>query len=771
MRKSIICGALAAITLASCSTPSEQTAVYSVIPAPQEITLGEGEGFHMTDKTVIVAGENDSLQRYAAFLSDYIADLTGTRLKIVGENPGRDAILLERNLRSENPEAYTLTVNDSLVTIDGATAAGTFYGIQTLRKSIPAKERSTVLFPAVTINDYPRFAYRGAHFDVSRHFFPTDSVKSFIDMLALHNINRLHWHLTDDQGWRVEIKKYPKLTEISSKRGGTVIGHNSGVYDSIPYEGFYTQDEIRDIVKYASDRNIVIVPEIDLPGHMVAALAAYPELGCTGGPYDVWQQWGVSEDLLCAGNDSTLEFIDGVLEEIVELFPSEYVHLGGDECPKVRWEECEKCQARIAALGLKNDSHSTKEQKLQSFVMEHATNFLASKGRRMIGWDEIMEGGMDPNAVVMSWRGESGGIQGAKLGHDVIMTPNTYLYFDYYQTLDRTDEPDAIGGYLPIEKVYSYEPYPESLTPDEQKHIIGVQANLWTEYMPTYAQVQYMELPRMAALSEVQWTMPEKKDYNNFAHRLPQLVNHYDALGYNYARHIYNVTPSLTLDPAKHAIVATFSTVDDAPVHYTLDGTEPTEESPLYESPIEITESGKIMAAAFRPSGRSKIYVDSVSFNKATAREVTLLTPPSNQYRAKLGATLSDGKFGAESFNTGDWVAWVGNNMEILVDLGEEETVSTVSFNANVNTDNWIFDFRSIDVLLSEDGKNFTSVAREDNPTLESPLNEIVNHTLTFPARKARYVKIVGVPENKIPSWHIGKGNTAFVFVDEIVID
>lgn len=452
MRKlKLMAAAALCVAAVGCSPRGEVTANYSVVPLPQQITAGEGEGFVLDSGTRIAYPEGDSaLMRDAELLAQYIGQMTGLNPELTTETDAKGVIALAAGLQSENAEAYQLTVTPEGISIDGATPAGTFYGVQTLRKAIPEAGKNNVVFPAVTITDEPRFSYRGAHFDVSRHFFPADSVKSFIDMLALHNINTLHWHLTDDQGWRIEIKSLPELTEIGSKRKGTVIGHNTGVYDSIPYGGFYTQDEARDIIAYAADRHITVIPEIDLPGHMLGALTAYPNLGCTGGPYDVWQIWGVSDDVLCAGNDSTYKFIDTVLGEIVELFPSEYIHVGGDECPKTRWKECAKCQAKAKALGLKADSHGTVEEKLQSHIIHHASDFLASKGRKMIGWDETLEGGLAPGAIVMSWRGEAGGIEAAKRGHDVIMTPNNYMYFDYYQSLDRENEPEAIGGYVSV---------------------------------------------------------------------------------------------------------------------------------------------------------------------------------------------------------------------------------------------------------------------------------------------------------------------------------
>ncbi len=478
------------------------------------------------------------------------------------------------------PEAYTLKVDGDGIVISGTGEAGVFYGIQTLRKSIPAVAGASLVLPAVEVKDAPRFGYRGAHFDVSRHFFTVDEAKTFIDMMALHNMNRLHWHITDDQGWRIEIKKYPRLTEIGSKRKETVIGRNSGKYDGKPYGGHFTQEQAREIVDYAAKRYITVIPEIDLPGHMQAALAAYPELGCTGGPYDVWTMWGVSEDVLCAGNDKVLDFIDDVLTEIMDIFPSEYIHIGGDECPKVRWEKCPKCQARIDSLGIKSDSEHTKEEYLQSFIIHHGEKLLNAHGRKMIGWDEILEGGLTPHATVMSWRGEAGGIKAARMHHDVIMVPNTYLYFDYYQTKDTENEPLAIGGYVPLERVYAYEPLPDVLSTEEQKHILGLQANHWSEYIPTMSHLQYMALPRWAALSELQWTLREMKDYDDFLHRLQRLVKTYEAEGYNYAKHIYDVNADFLPDSETGAVKVGLKTIDGATVRYTLDGTEPTASSP-----------------------------------------------------------------------------------------------------------------------------------------------------------------------------------------------
>ena len=400
-----------------------------------------------------------------------------------------NAISLLQNYSNDNKEAYQVTITTNNITINGSSKAGTFYGVQFLRKSIPVQKVSKVTFPAKVITDKPFFAYRGAHLDSARHFFSADSVRIYIDMLALHNINKFHWHLTDDQGWRFESKKYPELTVVGSTRSQTMLGKEWDKFDGKPHGGFYTQQEMKELVKYAAERNITIIPEIDLPGHMVAVLATYPKLGCTGGPYKVRETWGVAEDVLCAGNDETYDFIKNILEEVTEIFPSEYIHIRGDECPKNSWKKCSKCQAKIKALGIKGDAKHTAEEYLQSHIITFAEEVLAKKGRKMIGWDEILEGGLAPNATVMSWRGISGAIEAAKSNHDAIMTPMSFCYFDFYQT-DKVDiEPLAIGGYVPVERVYSFNPYPDALTPDQQKHILGVQANIWTEYMKTCREI------------------------------------------------------------------------------------------------------------------------------------------------------------------------------------------------------------------------------------------------------------------------------------------
>lgn len=776
MRKlnhALLAGALA---LACASCTAEKEANYQVIPLPQEVSLTQRNPFKLNENVLIAYPENNALlQRNAEFLSEYIQQATNYAPKIKAIAAGeqvKNAIVLGLDPGIANKEGYVLTTTPEGISINGQTENGVFYGIQTLRKSIPAEAKgATVLIPAGEIKDEPRFSYRGMHLDVGRHFFPKEFIKKYIDLLALHNMNTFHWHLTEDQGWRIEIKKYPKLTEIGSQRSRTVIGRNTQEYDNTPYGGFYTQEEAKEIVKYAQERYITIIPEVDLPGHMLAALAAYPEMGCTGGPYEVCPRWGVFEDVLCIGNDKTMQFLEDVMSEIIEIFPSEYVHIGGDEAPRTRWEKCPKCQARIKAEGLKADKKHTAEDRLQSYCMTRIEKFLNSKGRRIIGWDEILEGDVAPNATVMSWRGASGGIEAAQMGHDVIMTPNTYCYFDYYQTADTKDEPLGIGGYVPIEKVYSLDPTFD-LNEEQKKHIIGAQANLWTEYITTTEHVEYMVLPRMAALAEVQWTQPEKKDFKDFTKRLARLMKFYQRDGFNYAKHVFDLKVDFTPDVAKKAVVVTLSTIDDAPIYYTLDGTEPTTASLKYTEPVAITETADFQAVVIRPEGKSKVVNKKISFNKATYCPIELTFQPSEKYKFGGAITLVDGMKGNDSYATGAWLGFVGGDVEAIIDLRQETKIKRVATNAIVDMSAWIMGSTGLVVSVSDDNKEFREVAVKDIPA-ETNIDKkgVENYEITFDPVKARYVKVVIKRSPALPKGHTGEGKAAYMFIDEIEVD
>lgn len=777
MRKlnhALLAGALA---LACASCTAEKEANYQVIPLPQEVSLTQENPFKLNENVLIAYPENNALlQRNAEFLSEYIQQATNyapkTKAIAAGEQV-KNAIVLGLDPSIANKEGYVLTTTPEGININGQTENGVFYGIQTLRKSIPAEAKeATILIPAGEIKDEPRFSYRGMHLDVGRHFFPKEFMKKYIDLLALHNMNTFHWHLTDDQGWRIEIKKYPKLTEIGSQRSRTVIGRNTQEYDNTPYGGFFTQEEAKEIVKYAQERYITVIPEVDLPGHMLAALAAYPEMGCTGGPYEVCPRWGIFKDVLCIGNDQTMQFLEDVMNEIIEIFPSKYVHIGGDEAPRTRWEKCQKCQARIKTEGLKADKNHTAEDRLQSYCMTRIEEFLNSKGRQIIGWDEILEGDVAPNATVMSWRGMEGGIKAAQLGHDVIMTPTSFCYFDYYQTADTKDEPLGIGGYVPIEKVYSLKPVPAVLTEEQSKHILGAQANLWTEYIHSSEHVEYMVLPRMAALAEVQWTQPEKKDFKDFTKRLARLMKFYQRDGFNYAKHVFDLKVDFTPDVTKKAVVVTLSTIDDAPIYYTLDGTEPTTASLKYTEPVSITETADFQAVVIRPEGKSKVVNKKISFNKATYCPIELTFQPSEKYKFGGAITLVDGMKGNDSYATGAWLGFVGGDVEAIIDLGQESEIKQVATNAIVDMSAWIMGSTGLVVSISDDNKEFREVAAKDIPA-ETNIDKkgVENYEITFDPVKARYVKVIIKRSPALPKGHAGEGKAAYMFIDEIEVD
>lgn len=528
-----------------------QTARYDIVPLPRNIALQQAPGFVLSEKTAIVYA--DGLAREAQFLKEYVEEMTQLQLSVrpyAKKSDAKSNIVLsiaapakKKPLVEPNEEAYTLTVSAKGVQLSGQTTAAVFRGIQTLRKSLPvirdSEAATQVALPAVVIQDEPRFAYRGMHLDCSRHFFPIDFVKKYIDLIALHGMNKFHWHLTDDQGWRFEVKKYPKLTTIGGWRTGTVVGRNTPIDDGIRHGGFYTQEECRDIVRYAAERHITVIPEIDMPGHMVAALAAYPEFGCTGGPYEVEHKWGVFADVLCPGKEQTFRFVEDVLAEVIDVFPSEYIHIGGDECPRDRWKKCELCQKRIQQEGLQAEGKQSAEDHLQGYFTKRVEQFLHTKGKRLIGWDELLGCNVDNTSTIMSWRGAEPGAKAAKLGHDVIMTPNKPMYFDHYQTDKRDGEPLSIGGNSPSEAVYAFEPVAADLSPEEAKHILGVQANVWAEYIYSTQHVEYQILPRMAALAEVQWLQPEQKNFEAFRERATRLKALYDLHRWVVAPHLF----------------------------------------------------------------------------------------------------------------------------------------------------------------------------------------------------------------------------------------
>ena len=606
--KQLIGALLCIVMLCACSNRRQVTADYNIVPIPAFSHSVADSTFVLTEASAIVCADSDSaMQRNAAFLAGYIKDMTGLQLEVT-DQPRPGAITLSGGLVADNPEEYILNVKADGISLQGASPAAVFYGIQTLRKSIPAPGDHDVAFPYAQIIDSPRFAFRGAMLDVSRHFFSVDEVKRFIDMLALHNMNAFHWHLTDDQGWRLEIKSRPELTAKGSMRPETIVGYNStGQYDGTPHGGFYTQDEAREIVQYAADRYITVIPEIDSPGHMLSALAGYPELGCLGGPYEVWNIFGVCSDVLCAGNDSTYHFLDDVLTEVCDIFPSENIHIGGDEVPKLRWENCDKCQAKIRELGLRDDAHSTAEQKLQRHVTAYVADFLAKRGRHIMGWDEILEGGLTPGSAIMTWRGSDGGVKALKAGHDVILTSHDYCYLDYFQSSDTIAEPIAWGHSVPVEKVYSYEPVPLGLTSQQKSLIKGIEACVWTAYIPDFDMVGYMTLPRLAAVAEVAWSKFGNKDMHRFAHAVGRLENIYELEGYNYATFLHDAKFRTFEDPTMPSTTVELFSYFGDPINYTRDRSEPTLRSLRYSKPIEFYRNDTIYARTMLPDSSGHV--------------------------------------------------------------------------------------------------------------------------------------------------------------------
>ncbi|MBI2282821.1 MAG: beta-N-acetylhexosaminidase [Bacteroidetes bacterium] len=534
MKKKLLCFSLLLTVMVSAQEPA-------IIPKPSHMEMQDGN-FNITPATRIVL-KGAGLEKAAMFLNDYLQKFYGFKLAVTKTAVAKNSIVLGlEKMESAIAGAYRLQVNRNGVQVKGDGAIGAFYGVQSLVQLLPVEKKQELTIPALEIEDQPRFAYRGMHLDVGRHFYPIDFIKKFIDYIALHKMNTFHWHLTEDQGWRIEIKKYPRLTQVGAYRNGTIIGHHPGTgNDQTKYGGYYTQEQVKEIVKYASDRFITVIPEIEMPGHASAAIAAYPELSCfpdeaTKHPAKVsWygdstgkqvqQSWGVYPDVF-APTEYTFQFLENVLDEVIALFPSTYIHIGGDECPKENWKRSTFCQQLIKEKGLKD------EHDLQSYFIQRMEKYLNSKGRQIIGWDEILEGGLAPNATVMSWRGEKGGIEAAKQKHQVIMTPNSYVYFDYAQ--NKQEDSLVIGGYLTVQKVYNYEPVPAALAAEDTKYILGAQANVWSEYMKTLAKVEYMVFPRMSALSEVLWSRKEARNWSDFEKRMEKQAKRYELWNASY---------------------------------------------------------------------------------------------------------------------------------------------------------------------------------------------------------------------------------------------
>lgn len=728
-----------------------------LIPYPKQITQNAG---------VLKLGQNvEIVSTKKTFEAEYLQQQLNAQFGISSQlknKPGKNPaikLVTDKNLADDQ---YTLVSDAKGITVKGRSGKELFYGIQTILQLIPADSKGSANVPLVNITDSPKFGWRGMHLDVCRHFFPLDFIKKYIDFLAMYKMNTFHWHLTDDQGWRLEIKKYPRLTEFGAWRNQSMVGHyNENRYQDGRYGGFYTQEQAREIVKYAADRHITVIPEIEMPGHASAAIASYPELGCTGKQIDVVGKWGVLEDIFCP-SEHTFKFLEDVLIEVMAIFPSKIIHIGGDEAPKTQWEQSKLAQEVIKREGLKN------EHELQSYFVQRIEKFLNAHGREIIGWDEILEGGLAPNAKVMSWRGFEGGIAAAKQHHDVVMTPTDFAYFDYYQGNPK-NEPIAIGGYVPIEKVYSFNPIPKDLSGAESKFVLGAQGNLWTEYIKTTDHVEYMVFPRIAALAEVVWGT--NKDYSQFQNRVFQHLKVLDKKKINYSRAIFEVRSDADISADRGAMMFKLeSAKKDGQIRYTTDGTEPTAQSAVYTEPIRVVGDKTVKAAYFEGGEmKSKVLSQDFFVSKSFGKTITLKTEPSKKYYEKGASTLLNGIKGNPGKFGRDWLGFDnGNDLEAVIDLGKKQTFSTLKTNLIYGPENWIYFPRFIEISTSDDGKNFKLIKKISEEEITKQ-NGAINASLGN--QNARFVKVLIKNHGVIEKGNAGAGHGAWLFADEVQID
>jgi hexosaminidase len=739
---------------------------FSVVPMPQHVKF-LSDSCDIKGKIKVAALHSD-LNFAAHYLSERVG---GTVLRKYDANENALLIKLRiKKIKSIHPEAYEISISSKEIEVRGASKIGVFRGVNTLVQLLLTTrgEKASVL-PNMLIQDQPKFQWRGMHLDVARHFFSVDFIKRYIDLLALYKMNVFHWHLTEDQGWRIEIKKYPKLTEIGAWRKGTMIGpYDDQKYDTISYGGFYTQEQIKEIVKYAADRHITVVPEIEMPGHALAALAAYPEFSCTGGPFQVAKGWGVFDDVFCV-NDQTFQFIEDVLTEVLELFPSKYIHIGGDECPKARWKSCPKCQHTMQQNGLKD------EHELQSYFIRRIEKFLNSKGRKLIGWDEILEGGLAPGAAVMSWRGTQGGIEAARMNHPVVMTPGSHCYFDHYQGNPKY-EPLAFGGYTTLEKVYGFIPIPAELNQKEAQYILGAQGNVWTEYMKTEKQVEYMVLPRMLALSEVLWGTAEPEKYEQFIQRVEKHMKHiFGALGYNFSRSIYQinlntVAISGVLYVRLHAPLIKQIYYDWIPEDseiYALGGLGATK----YAGHIPIRTSGMI-SYNHNFDGRLNEtlgFVQEFIIHKATAKPIELLHQPHPNYSSGGAHSLVDGiQSDGRHFGSG-WLGFSGTDLVANVDLMRDMPVQKLGINLLERKGSWIYYPQEVLFEASFDGQVYFPVANANQKQITAMNGKVRLDSSS--SRPVRYVRVTAKNFGQIPDGMQGAGHKAWLFAEEIIVE
>ena len=774
--------------IGSCK-PSEKSgfkivSAENILPRPQKVDP-RGGVFKIGSKISIVTRWKDSaLNNAVELFADILKKSAAVDVRIV-EKPLSDksesVVYINKN-NELGDEEYRLSVTSSAVTIEAGGAGGIFYALQTVLQLLPArvfseqKVNDLILeMPCAVIEDKPAYRWRGFMLDVSRHFFPKEFVFKVLDYLALHKMNRLHLHLTDDQGWRIEIKKYPKLTEIGAWRPDVPWISTDAEKKSVKknkklYGGYYTQDDIREIVAYASKRFIVVVPEIEMPGHSISSFAAYPQLSCTGEHYDV-PTGGIGRQnrkTYCAGNEEVFTFLENVLTEVIDLFPGEYIHLGGDEVNISSWEKCPKCQRRVKEEGLAG----TKE--LQHYFMNRMASFVVSKGRKVIGWEEIMHGGFPPETAIMAWLDDKSAYTAARAGHDAVFTPSSYFYLNKYQG-DPNYEPPAYPRFIPLKKVYSFNPdIRDSLSAQEAEHIFGIEACLWSEYIPTTSNAEYMMFPRLAAVADIAWGGANLKGWEDFSLRLEKETKRYDALAINYSKSFYNVTAFYKVDKKTHSLIVSLENeAENAEIRFTRDGTEPDINSELYTKPFPIDTITVLRAATFRNKIRiSRITEIKVPANKATGLPAAIEYPYDERYPAAKEFALTDGKRGSVTYSEGGWQGYFGVDFVGVIDLRQSKNISKITAGFLQSTASGIFFPQSLEYFVSLDGINYKSVAvvKNDIP-IKTNKTIIKEFSVSFKRQKARYVKVIAKSIKKCPQWHKYAGVNAFMFIDEILVE
>jgi len=729
----------------------------SIIPAPVSVEMHQGN-FYLSSLTEIFADSPSQLSNAELFISFLKANFD-LNIKITNKESGKNIISLFSD--SSKKESYQLNIDKNRIRISGDDA-GVFYGLQSLIQLLNNPHKQGFKIQSANILDYPRYQWRGMHLDVCRHFFPKEFVKKYIDLLALHKMNTFHWHLTEDQGWRIEIKKYPKLTQIGAYRKGSMVGaYSEQKFDTLTYGGFYTQEDIKEVVQYATERHITIVPEIEMPGHALAALAAYPEYSCTGGPFKVEKYWGVFDDIFCP-KEETFEFLENILSEVMELFPGKYIHIGGDEAPKTRWKNCAHCQALIKKENLKD------EHELQSYFVQRIEKFVNSKGRQIIGWDEILEGGLAPNAAVMSWRGTEGGIAAANQKHFAVMCPGSHCYFDQYQGNPK-NEPITIGGYTTVEKTYSYEPTPDELSEDSKKYILGAQGNVWTEYITTSDHVEYMALPRLSALSEILWSPKKMRNYQDFTHRLQFQFKLFDRLKYNYSKAIYEVSFVQNPEFKNGLEVGLSGNTDLGNIHFSLSGAPLTPNSFRHRKSLILNKTTTIKTALFKHGVQlGKISEQTFFVTKATGKTITLSDQPSQYFSGNGVFTLTDGIKASLPRINSEWLGYSGKDFDAIVNLEKPTDIEKVTIGYLDDNINEIYLPKLVEIFISDDGVNYKSVKTADAIEIQKSNREL---TVSFGKLKTKFVRILAENSGLIPEGNPGAGKNSWLFIDEIGIE